>query len=316
MDPRDVMGMLADGGRYRVTAYMVEVADPAGAVRETVDRNDVKEVQRKGQTVTIKRRKGKDLVLQAATLDDAGRLESVLRGVPAAAVQPVKGSGGFIRKAGIGCGGLIGLVVLIVIIVSVASNGSKKDEQAAATTSAPNSATGQTSGVGGSTPATPSAQDEAGTPTTQTAQPVAASAAAPSAAALRDAAPLVPGSRIKVGSLIITLNGVTDPYVSSNQFERPSAGQRFVAIDVTLTNDSDRPYDYNTLFDWKAQDADAFTYSPSLIAAQPFLGAGKLTVKGDQARGFVTFSAKESAAIKGFIFKSLISTNQGKFESR
>lgn len=130
-------------------------------------------------------------------------------------------------------------------------------------------------------------------------------------------APLAPGSRIKVGSAIITLNGIVDPFISTNQFSKPKAGDRWVTIDVTITNDGTGEYSFNSLFDWKAKDADAFTYGADISAssaASPFLSTGKLAAKGDQARGVVGFAIKEGAVLKTVQFQSISSTNQGKFE--
>jgi hypothetical protein len=75
MTPQEVIGALVGGGRYRATSYMVEVLAPDGSVWETIDINDIREVRRQAQTVTIRRNKGKDVTLQGATLDD-GRCRS------------------------------------------------------------------------------------------------------------------------------------------------------------------------------------------------------------------------------------------------
>jgi hypothetical protein len=84
-----------------------------------VDRNEIAAVRRQGTTVTVKRRKGGDVVVQGADLDAAGRLEAALGGgSPAAAGQRPRGSGiGTALKWG--CGGVVALVVLVVVAVAV-----------------------------------------------------------------------------------------------------------------------------------------------------------------------------------------------------
>lgn len=134
-----------------------------------------------------------------------------------------------------------------------------------------------------------------------------------------NSAPLTPGSSIKVGSATITLNEVVDPFTSRNQFIQPKPGERFVAVDVTITNDGEKPYEYNTLFDWKAQLTDATVYSADTAvigALSPFLGTGKLETKGDQSRGWVGFAVKADQPLREVRFKALTSTNQGTFKAQ
>lgn len=137
MNTPEATGTLVDGRTYRATSYVVEIADSAGAVIQTVDSNDIKEVQRKNTTVRIKPRKGKDLVLQTASIDDAGRLEAIARSSLAQTSQPAK-RGGIGRALRFGCGGLIALVVLVIVIVAVSSAGGSKSNSKS-------NATGQTS---------------------------------------------------------------------------------------------------------------------------------------------------------------------------
>lgn len=131
---------------------------------------------------------------------------------------------------------------------------------------------------------------------------------------IASSAPLVPGSQIKVGGVIITLNEIIDPYLPANEFSRPQAGQRFVAANVTLQNESDTAYDFNAGVDWHLQTADETRHNVDFAAlTDPFLGTGQLPVKGDTARGWVAFSLPEGAQIKNLQFQTLLSTNQGRF---
>lgn len=308
MNGQEITGNLADGRRYRATAYLLEVSGD-GAAPVSIDRADITSVVRKGQLITIKQRKGSDIRLDGATLDDAGRLEQALKVGGTVVSAPLHKGGGVRRFLTFGCGGLIALFVLLVIIVAVSGGGNNDTKQTQQPTQIAAVASPQSGAAGEPSPAPAVAAQATPAPTRTTAPAATPSLGANGA--------LAPGTQIKVGNVVLTLNAIVDPYVSANQFLRAKAGERYVAIDVTLTNDGSGTYDFNTLFDWKAQDAEAFTYSASIGGnPDPFLGTGKLQSKGDQARGYVGFAVKEGADVRAFIFKSLTSTNQGKFERR
>ena len=122
MNQQVVTGSLADGGSYRATSYMVELTDGTGAVHQTVDMNDIKSIQRRGTRLTIKRRQGSDLTLDAASLDDAGRLETLLRVSTAQPAPAARQRGGLARKLMIGCGGLIVVLVVLGVIIAIAES--------------------------------------------------------------------------------------------------------------------------------------------------------------------------------------------------
>ena len=75
----EASGALASGGRYHATRYMVELSDADGNVSATYDVNDMCDVQRDGQVLTITRRDGDDIAITADTSEDAERLGAVLR---------------------------------------------------------------------------------------------------------------------------------------------------------------------------------------------------------------------------------------------
>lgn len=138
-----------------------------------------------------------------------------------------------------------------------------------------------------------------------------------STSGLSATAPFAPGSWIKVGSVLIALNAIIDPFVGTNQFAHPNPGERWVILDVTIANDGTDAYEFNALFDWKVKDADTFTYpadGSASTAASPFLSTGKLAAKGDQARGMVGFALRAGVVVKTVQFQSIASTDQGKFE--
>ena len=197
MNQQEVTGALAGGGRYRATSYMLEVSAPDGSVWETVDVKDIREVRRQGQTVTIRRNKGKDVTLQGATLDDAGRLEATLRGPGTAIAAPAKKGGRFLKVAGIGCGGLLALIIVIVVIaVATSGGGSDSNEEA---------------GEGGVRQGadTRVTMAEGGSGTVKTAGDV---------------------------TVQVTIERIMDPATSSNQFEKPADGHHFVVFELLVEN--------------------------------------------------------------------------------
>src|ERR1041384_2944598 len=98
MNQQEVSGSLADGCRYRATSYMVEITDATGTVIETVDVNDITSVTRRSLSIAIRRRGAKDLMLLAATLEDAGKLEQALNASREGAGRKTKGGGSLILK--------------------------------------------------------------------------------------------------------------------------------------------------------------------------------------------------------------------------
>lgn len=114
MEQGEVVGALADGGTYRATSYLVELRDTEGNVAATLDVNEITGIQRRHRTVVIRRLSGPSLVVEAASLEDAGRLESAIR----AAVPALARAGGGGR--GRGCF-LIGCAVLLVVVAVAAA---------------------------------------------------------------------------------------------------------------------------------------------------------------------------------------------------
>ena len=266
MNEQEITGALADGGHYRVTSYMVQLGDAAGTPTQEIDRRELRGVERKGTEVRLRQRKGGDVVVRAASLDDAGRLEAALRptAAPAAvAVTPAK-KGGFGRKLMLGCGGLIGLVVVVAIIAVAAGGGSDK-----ATKEPTQAAGGQ--------------QQAANAP----------------AASRANEATLAEGQSATAEGLKLTLLQIQDPYVSTNQFSRPATGNRFVAFKVQIENVGSREASANA-FNFKLLDADNFQRQVTSVvfSEQSLLDQAQSLGGGAKIEGWVGFEVKEGVALK------------------
>lgn len=268
MNNQDLMGSLANGGTYRVTPFMVDLTDAAGAPVEVIDRNDIKETQRKGNAVTIKRRKGKDITIECASLDDAGRLEMALRGTFAAGAPPVpvttKKGGGFGRFLMFGCGGLIGLVVLILIIVAATSGGGGSDTDTKASTDSTPGQTGTNTG-------------DVHVPLTEGSSGV-----------------IAPERNDNKKSKVIIL-AIRDNATSTNQFSRPAEGKKYWAVQVEVENVGTAEV---TGLDWKLRDSKNQEVSQSFVAGiGESLQSGTLT-PGGKTTGWLIFQIDTDASPK------------------
>lgn len=120
-----------------------------------------------------------------------------------------------------------------------------------------------------------------------------------------------PGGRLGVASLFgtpdgstkvaVTVNAITDPAISSNQFNAPKG--RWVVVDWTVTNRGAKNLDVNPL-DFKLQTADGFLYSEGNSAGlpEPALDLGTLA-PGDTVRGFVAYDVALGARVQKLIYQ-------------
>ena len=259
MNQQEITGRLANGGWYRATNYGVQVTDEAGTLTQEIEVNDIRQVRRDGRIVTIRRRKGGDVVLEGASIEDAGRLEGALRGpaAPAAAAQAVKKRGGIGRVFLIGCGGLIGLVVLVVVIAS-ATGGGGDDKKATSggTTSAP-------------------------------------------AAARANEATLAQGESATAEGVKITILQIQDPFVSPNQFSRPDAGNRYVAFKLQIENVGNRNASVNAFSFKLVDAENFQHQAESIVfAEQGLIGQAQSLGGGAKIEGWLGFQVKEGVGLR------------------
>jgi len=273
MNQQDLFGALTGDRRYRVTPFMVEVADASGRPVETIDRNDIKEVQRKGNVVTVKRRKGKDVALEGATVDDAGRLELALRGpamaFPAGAppLPAAKKGGGIGRFFLFGCGGLLALVVLVIVLVAIAASGGSKNDNSG--------------GSGSNAAATPG---QVGTNKGDVHVSLTEGSSGIIAPEGND------NKRSKV-----TIMAIKDPATSSNQFEKPAQGKKFWAVQVEVENVGTAE---TTGLDWKLRDSKNQELTQSFVSGVgESLRPGSLT-PGGKTSGWLVFQIDADASPK------------------
>ncbi len=105
-----------------------------------------------------------------------------------------------------------------------------------------------------------------------------------------------PTKTYKMGDLVdlngktMAVNAVAD-YISGNQFLIPKSGNKFVAVDITLQNNSKDPYIYNAL-EFKLHDNQDYSYDMAVSDKDPQLSSGTIQ-PGEKTRGFITYEIPE-----------------------
>ena len=147
--------------------------------------------------------------------------------------------------------------------------------------------------VGRGRPPEPVAVAPGATPTQapqQPAEPHPATAAAPATKIVRGTV----GKRAESGGLALTVMKVANEPELGAVF-KPSAGQKFVDVDLVIENNTGRRFDYySTDFSIK-DDQDRAYSSGALGAGDPQLGWGQI-VTGEKVRGHVAFVVPKDAA--------------------
>jgi hypothetical protein len=76
---KDVSVTLASGDQYRVTSYQVDLHSPNGEILRQFDMRDIAGIGRAGTTVRIRERNGETFDVTTMSLDDARRIEAIIR---------------------------------------------------------------------------------------------------------------------------------------------------------------------------------------------------------------------------------------------
>lgn len=105
-----------------------------------------------------------------------------------------------------------------------------------------------------------------------------------------------------VGSLAVTLYAIRDPAVSTNSLDKPHAGNRYVALDVTIENVGSGSQDYNKFeATVKTTDDRKFQIGFGARGGEPDLGSGT-NQPGEKSRGWVTFEIPSGAVLASFTY--------------
>jgi hypothetical protein len=107
----------------------------------------------------------------------------------------------------------------------------------------------------------------------------------------------------------MTLHALKDP-VPGQQFLKPAAGKRWVAVDVTITNTAQEEVPYNPFY-FKVKAADNTEVNITIGGQEPGLKSGKLA-PGDSVRGWVTFEMPEGVEPASMTYEIISLGNTGR----
>jgi hypothetical protein len=102
------------------------------------------------------------------------------------------------------------------------------------------------------------------------------------------------GQQAHTGDLDVTLNTVKDPYASTNQFDKPSAGQRFVAVEVTVKNTGKSAVTVSSLLFAEVTDSQSRPWRIALAGLDLPQLDGQVQ-PGDSRRGWMVFGVDQDA---------------------
>lgn len=109
------------------------------------------------------------------------------------------------------------------------------------------------------------------------------------------------GDTAHTGDFDVTVHSVRDPYSPANEFDlKPAAGKRFVAVEMTMTNTSDKPLPLSTAIGVEVLDqADRLgTFSLAGASELPRLDAPTVA-PGEPRRGwYVAEVAQDATGLK------------------
>jgi len=108
------------------------------------------------------------------------------------------------------------------------------------------------------------------------------------------------GDLVELGEWQIRVHSVTDPLNSSNEFITPSTGNRWVAVEVEVTNKATESATMSTLMCLELQDASNQNFSIALTA-EDFPELDGEVAPNSARRGTVVFEVPQSAG--GLVLK-------------
>lgn len=99
---------------------------------------------------------------------------------------------------------------------------------------------------------------------------------------------------VALGDWQLVVHGITDPYVSSNQFMAPAAGNRIVTVDTEVTNTGDKPAVVSSMVCFELKDSENKTYNMTITDNTEATPDGDVA-PGASRRGTIAYEIPESA---------------------
>lgn len=110
------------------------------------------------------------------------------------------------------------------------------------------------------------------------------------------------GDQVKLGDWTIVVNGVTVPYTSPNQFTQPAAGNQYVTVDTSVTNNGSKAQGVSSLACFKLVDSTGQSYSETIVVGAPAAPDGE-AAPGETVRGTLAYEVPTTATGLALKFK-------------
>lgn len=111
------------------------------------------------------------------------------------------------------------------------------------------------------------------------------------------------GDLVELGDWQVRVHGVTDPVQSTNEFVTPAPGNRWVGVDVEVTNTGTDPQVVSSLMCFEVVDDQNRNYSMALTAEAGSTPPDGEVAAGEARRGTVTYEVPADAAGLRLTFK-------------
>lgn len=100
------------------------------------------------------------------------------------------------------------------------------------------------------------------------------------------------GDTAKTGDFEVTVYGFKDPQATSNQFDKPKAGNHFVSVDVQVANKGSKQQTFSSLAGLHLVDGANRQYDVSFSTLTPGPPDGEIPA-GEAVRGFAVFDVPD-----------------------
>jgi hypothetical protein len=151
----------------------------------------------------------------------------------------------------------IGIPVVLIIVIAAAAGGSKKKDSPVASS------------------------NTAGTAQATTAKPASKSSYAV-------------GETARTGDFDVTVYGFKDPQASSNQFDKPKAGNHYVSVDVQVANKGTKQLTFSSIIGFHLVDGANRQFDEGLTSIKPGPPEGEIPA-GEAVRGMVVFEVPDGS---------------------
>lgn len=103
------------------------------------------------------------------------------------------------------------------------------------------------------------------------------------------------GDVVELGDWYVQVHGVTDPYTTDDGFLEPDPGNRWVAVDTEVTNNSDSAQTVSSIGCFELLDSTGVAYNLTITADSAQPPDGEVAPAGGNRRGTLTYEVPEDA---------------------